>query len=172
MEKLEQKDLMFNDIYFIMRKFLLECDLTDTSIEYQKKIVDDCLKKYTIYKLQELNANKMISENVTKKLNMVDLFETLASMIPKEKHFDTLRFYTHYILDIACPLQGRSITWWSDEEQKEVEASFNEEGKWDKLNTPLNEDYVNTFKFVYDVFQNNFMVKNPVKKITNKSENN
>ncbi len=45
MEKLEQKDLMFNDIYFIMRKFLLECDLTDTSIEYQKKIVDDCLKK-------------------------------------------------------------------------------------------------------------------------------
>ena len=44
MEKLEQKDLMFNDIYFMMRKFLLECDLTDTSIEYQKKIVDDCLK--------------------------------------------------------------------------------------------------------------------------------
>lgn len=37
MEKLEQKDLMFNDIYFMMRKFLLECDLTDTSIEYQKR---------------------------------------------------------------------------------------------------------------------------------------
>lgn len=49
---------------------------------------------------------------------------------------------------------------------------FNTDGKWDKLNTPLNEDYVKTFEFVYDVFQNNFMVRDSIKKITSKSENN
>lgn len=162
MEKL--KDIMFNDIYFNMRKFLFECDWTDTSIEYQKKLVDDCLKKYTIQKLNEIVHNQMIGETLSEELNLFDYFDVLAKKIPKEKYFDTLRFYTHYILDIAGSLQGCGITWCSDEEQEETEASFNEEGKWDKLNTPLNVDYVNTFKFVYDVFHNNFMVKDTVKR--------
>ena len=129
------------------------------------------MNQYIIEKIQLLYSNKMICEGVCEELNFLDLFDELVSMIPKEKYFDTIRFYTHYILEISGSLQGWSIPWMSDSDQTELEVSFNKEGKCDKLNTPLNEDYVKTFKFVHDVFQNNFIMKHPTKKIISKSEN-
>lgn len=173
MKQLTNDKISFNDIIFKMNQYVMQqSNCFDPDIEKQKELVESCLKKYTIEKLQELNSNKMISDDAAKELSMIDLFEELAGMIPKEKHFDTLRFYTHYILEIAGSLQGWSITWWSNDDQEDLEVLFNMDGKWDKLNTPLNEDYVKTFVFVYDIFQNNFMVKDSAKKITSKSENN
>ncbi len=172
MENLTNNDVTFSDIIFKMNRYVMKNNCFELSIENQKELVETFLRKYTIEKLQELNSNKMISDEAAKELNLIDLFEELANMIPKEKHFDTLRFYTHCILEISGFLQGWSITWESDEDQKELEVLFNEEGKWDKLNTTLNEDYVKTSKFVYDIFQNNFMVKDSSKKITGKSEKN
>lgn len=173
MKQLTNDKISFNDIIFKMNQYVMQqSNCFEPDIEKQKELVESCLKKYTIEKLQELNSNKMISDEVAKELSMIDLFEELAGMIPKEKHFDTLRFYTHYILEIAGSLQGWSITWWSNDDQEDLEVLFNMDGKWDKLNTPLNEDYVKTFVFVYDIFQNNFMVKDSAKKITSKSENN
>lgn len=173
MKQLTNDKISFNDIIFKMNQYVMQqSNCFDSDTEKQKELVESCLKKYTIEKLQELNSNKMISDEVAKELSMIDLFEELAGMIPKEKHFDTLRFYTHYILEIAGSLQGWSITWWNNDDQEDLEVLFNMDGKWDKLNTPLNEDYVKTFVFVYDIFQNNFMVKDSAKKITSKSENN
>lgn len=173
MKQLTNDKISFNDIIFKMNQYVMQqSNCFDPDIEKQKELVESCLKKYTIEKLQELNSNKMISDEAAKELSMIDLFEELAGMIPKENHFDTLRFYTHYILEIAGSLQGWSITWWSNDDQEDLEVLFNMDGKWDKLNTPLNEDYVKTFVFVYDIFQNNFMVKDSAKKITSKSENN
>lgn len=173
MKQLTNDKISFNDIIFKMNQYVMQqSNCFEPDIEKQKELVESCLKKYTIEKLQELNSNKMISDEDAKELSMIDLFEELAGMIPKEKHFDTLRFYTHYILEIAGSLQGWSITWWSNDDQEDLEVLFNMDGKWDKLNTPLNEDYVKTFVFVYDIFQNNFMVKDSAKKITSKSENN
>lgn len=173
MKQLTNDKISFNDIIFKMNQYVMQqSNCFEPDIEKQKELVESCLKKYTIEKLQELNSNKMISDEAAKELSMIDLFEELAGMIPKEKHFDTLRFYTHYILEIAGSLQGWSITWWNNDDQEDLEVLFNMDGKWDKLNTPLNEDYVKTFVFVYDIFQNNFMVKDSAKKITSKSENN
>ncbi len=173
MKQLTNDKISFNDIIFKMNQYVMQqSNCFEPDIEKQKELVESCLKKYTIEKLQELNSNKMISDEDAKELSMIDLFEELAGMIPKEKHFDTLRFYTHYILEIAGSLQGWSITWWNNDDQEDLEVLFNMDGKWDKLNTPLNEDYVKTFVFVYDIFQNNFMVKDSAKKITSKSENN
>lgn len=173
MKHLTNDKISFNDIIFKMNQYVMQqSNCFDPDIEKQKELVESCLKKYTIEKLQELNSNKMISDDAAKELSMIDLFEELAGMIPKENHFDTLRFYTHYILEIAGSLQGWSITWWNNDDQEDLEVLFNMDGKWDKLNTPLNEDYVKTFEFVYDIFQNSFMVKNSAKKITSKSENN
>lgn len=171
-KKFANKDINFMDIIYKMNQYVMQNNCFDPSIEKQKELVDSCLKKYTIEKLQELNSNKIISDEAAKELSMIDLFEELASIIPKEKHFDTLRFYTHYVLEISGSLQGWCIPWSSSEEQEELEAAFNMDGKWNELKTPLNEDYVNTFKFVYDVFQNRFMVKYSVKKITSNQENN
>lgn len=164
-------NMCFNDIMYKMNQYIMENNPYDFDIESQKKLVDTCLKKYTIEKIQLLGFNKMISDDLCEELNFLDLFDELVSMIPKGKYFDTIRFYTHYILEISGSLQGWSIPWMSDSDQTELEAFFNKEGKWDKLNTPLNEDYVRTFKFVYDVFQNNFMIKESTKKITGKPEN-
>lgn len=173
MKQLTNDKISFNDIIFKMNQYVMQqSNCFEPDIEKQKELVESCLKKYTIEKLQELNSNKMISDEAAKELSMIDLFEELAGMIPKEKHFDTLRFYTHYILEMAGSLQGWSITWWNNDDQEDLEVLFNMDGKWDKLNTPLNEDYVKTFVFVYDIFQNNFMVKDSAKKITSKSENN
>ncbi len=170
MKQLTNAEINFMDIFFKMNGYVMEQNnCFDPSIEKQKELVESCLKKYTIEKLQELNSTKMISDKAAKELSLIDLFEELASIIPKEKYFDTLKFYIHYILEISGSLQGWSITWCNSSNQEELEASFNEEGKWNELNTPLNEDYVRTFKFVYDIFQNKFMVKDSAKKISSKS---
>ena len=170
MEELNNKNTNFNDIFYRMNRLIMETRPKEFSIESQKELVKLCLKKYTLEKLQELGFNKMISDAESKALDLIGLFDILVTMIPKKKHFDTIRFYIHYILEFAGSLQGWSITWYS-ENQEDTEILFDIDGKWTELTTPLNEDYAQTFKFVYDVFKNKFMVKSPVKKINSKSKN-
>lgn len=123
MKQLINGEINFKDIIYKMNQYIIQQDnCFDPSIENQKELVETCLKKYTIEKLQELNSNKMISDEAAKELSMIDLFEELADVVPKENHFDTLRFYTHYILEIAGSLQGWSITWWNNDDQEDLEV--------------------------------------------------
>ena len=120
-----KNDMCFNDIIYKMNQFIMENNPYDFDIERQKELVDTCLKKYTIEKIQLLGSNKIISEDVCKELNFIDLFDELVCMIPKEKYFDTIRFYTHYILEISGSLQG--CHWQREHEVSPARGLFRQE---------------------------------------------
>ena len=75
----------FNEIFYKMNRIIMETQPKEFSIESQKELVELCLKKYTLEKLQELGFNKMISDTESKALDLIiGLFDILVTMIPKK----------------------------------------------------------------------------------------
>ena len=156
------------DIYPIIDIQLMKEDYWDLDVENKKRVIDKSLKQYIIFKINEINSNALCETN--KELSTIELFELLSSLIPKEEHFDTIRHFTHYILQICSNLQGWSILWWGEEDDELVEnplVEFDIDGKWNKLVTDDRTDLVKTFKFTYHVFMNEFMVikKDEIKRL-------
>ena len=147
------------DIYNKIDIQLMEEDYWNLDIEDRKRLIDKFLKQYIILKINEINSNALCETN--KELSTIELFELLSSLIPKEEHFDTIRHFTHYILGICDNLQGWSVMWWGEENEELIAnplVEFDINGRWDKLVTDDRTDLVKTFKFVYYVFQNEFML--------------
>lgn len=150
------------DIYFIVDSNVMKQGYWDKTIEEKKLSIEQELKKYIILKMNEIDENISLFNYDVENENLIDLLQALANMIPKELHFETLRHFVHYLLNIASNLQGWSIIWY-EEENKELKNNpvidFNEDGKWNSLTTLATEedDYVKIFAFVNDVFQNQFM---------------
>jgi len=166
--------ISITDIYHTIDSNLVEQNFWESNFKQKKKLLDDELKKYIISKL-------CILQNVPADLNDLNidqLLTLLARKIPREEHFNTLRHFTHYILQIAGQLQGWSITWYGEYDQNLIAdpvISFNENDLWDSLTTYAKDDetdYVKVFNFVYDVFCNNFMVRKSQKKLTMPVNNN
>lgn len=157
-----------NDIYIRMDNELLKEDYWDLNMDDKKELIDKALKKYIIFKINEINSNALRETN--KEMSTIELFELLSSLISKEEHFDTIRHFTHYILQICSNLQGWSILWWGEEDDELVKnplVEFDIDGKWNKLVTDNRTDLVKTFKFVYHIFKTEFMVvkKDEIKKL-------
>jgi len=150
------------DIYFKLGAKLMLNGYLDADIDEKKELIDEELKQYTIQKIHEINPN-IIVEDSTQNLSVVELVEILGTQIPKSEHADTISQFVHYILNVAGGLQWRSITWWQEEKETLIqtpEVDFDEHNFWDKLTTHQDTDYVQTFTFVYDVFQYHFMKSN------------
>jgi len=154
--------LEMKDIYYIIDSSLMEQNFWNLDIEEKKILIEQELKKYIISKINEIDKNISLPDNNIGNTKTIDLLQILATIIPKENHFDTLRHFIHYILNVASNLQGWSIIWY-EEENPELKNNpiidFNEDGKWNSLTTLATEDdnYVKIFAFVNDVFQNQFM---------------
>jgi len=156
------------DIYYKIDSNIVSHNFWEVNIEEKKKLIDTELKKYIISKLQELNLTRAISSESSQELSVNDLLQILASNISQEQHFDTLRHFTHYIIQVAGTLQNWSIIWWVEDEEDLIQLpliEFNESGLWTNVKTHEKTDYVRLFNFVYDVFNNNFLVKNTPKKL-------
>lgn len=156
------------DIYNKIDIQLMEEDYWNLDIEDRKRLIDKFLKQYIILKINEINFNALCETN--KELSTIELFELLSSLIPKEEHFETIRHFTHYILQISSNLQGWSIIWWGEEDDELVEnplVEFDIDGKWNKLVTDDRTDLVKIFKFAYHIFMNEFMVikKDEIKRL-------
>lgn len=153
--------MYFMDIYYAVDHNLIESDYYGKDIDGKKKLIDKCLKEYAISKILEINSQK---ENMNyDNLSLNELIEILSNLIPKEKHFDTIRHFTHYILNVAGNLQNFGIIWMVEEKEELIqkpEANFNIEGKWENLITHENTSYLEVFNHVYHIFQNEFMLKN------------
>lgn len=156
--------LEMRDIYYKVDSNIVKKGFWQKDIEGQKELIQQELKKYTASKIAEIDQSKSLPEASLEQIDIVELVEMLGTMIPKEKHFDTLRHFTHYILNVASNLQGYSIIW-SCEENHELKnnpvINFDIDGKWNSLTTISTEDddYVKIFAFVNDVFLNQFMTK-------------
>ena len=152
--------IALNDIYFKVDSSIVSRDFWKVSMDEKKQLIDDELKKYIISKIVELDTVKMLSDDAENTLSVNDLLNTLANKIPKEQHFETLRHFTHYILQVAGSLQSWYITWFCEDNPELIETPltrFNDDGLWDDLKTHVDTDYVKAFNFVYDVFNNSFM---------------
>lgn len=164
------------DIYYKVDSSIVNQGFWQKDVEGKKSLIEQELKNYILFKIAEIDKSKSLVNSSLENVELIDLLEILASIIPKEKHFDTLRHFIHYILNVAGNLQNYSIIWWEEEDSKLENnplIDFDENGIWNSLTT-LNEeehDYVKIFIFVYDVFKNKFMVhKNQTKVIINKSK--
>lgn len=156
------------DIYYKIDFNIVSQNFWKIDIVEKKKLINIELKKYIISKLEELNLTSAISSESSQELSVNDLVQILASNIPSEDHFNTLRHLIHYIVQVAGSLQNWSIIWWQEDEDELISfplVEFDEHGLWTNLKTHEKTDYVQTFNFVYDVFNNNFMTKNVPKKL-------
>jgi len=153
--------IFIRDIYYKVDSELVQQNFWKLDIEQKKKLIDSELKKYIVSKLKELDSTLLL-ESKNEKMNVGELLVILSNNIPEDQHFDTLRHFTHYILQVASSLQSWSITWWNDNDVALNDSpivKFDENGLWTDLITSDNIDYIKTFNCVYDVFNNNFMVK-------------
>ena len=153
--------MKFMDIYNTIDINLLENDYYNQDIIGKKTLIDKYLKEYAISKILEINKVKTIQIDENASIN--ELVRLLSELIPQEKHFDTIRHFTHYILNVASNLQNFAIVWWVDGESDLIEnpvADFNIEEKWESITTHEQTSYLKTFDFAYDTFRNKFMQKN------------
>ena len=147
---------MYGDLYYKVNSYALNSDYNSSSTERKKEIIDEGLKEYILSKLPDNESYK--------ELDLIDLFTILVDET-KEETFNTLRFFIHYILDVAGALQGRNIIWCEQLDFKKPSVEFDEE-IWDKLETSKDTSYKDIFFFVHDIFMSHFMCKekNLVKK--------
>ena len=88
---------MYNDIYSYLGTFLLNNNWYFKDFNTQKELLELGFKSYIISKINILEPNlKTINSN----LSLIDLYLILSNLIPKENHFNTLRFFTNYLLSI------------------------------------------------------------------------
>lgn len=149
------------DIYSKVGMKLAMQNFDFATVEEKKQLVDDNLKTYLIEKVSKINGTSTFVDSKNA-ISVEELVNLLGELIPTEKHFDTLRHLTHFILNIAGEMQMHSIVWYSKTDQEFVdkqEASFDSEGKWDSLTTHQEHSYVQTFHQVYGIFKEVFMAK-------------
>lgn len=155
-------NITMQDIYSEVNYYLRKNDFHNIdSISERKRLVNEELKKYVISKILELDSNISISDE----MDLYFLVELLGRLIPKEEHFDTIRHLIHFVLQIASDMQGWYIVWYVKESNSYINnpeiLKYNE--MWDTLKTHQDENLVQTFKFVYDTFENHFMEKHHIK---------
>ena len=155
-------NITMQDIYSEVNYNLRKNDFHNIdSISERKRLVNEELKKYVISKILELDSNISISDE----MDLYFLVELLGRLIPKEEHFDTIRHFVHFVLQIASDMQGWYIVWYVKESNAYINnpeiLKYNE--MWDTLKTHQDENLVQTFKFVYDTFENHFMEKHHIK---------
>ena len=153
----------FRDIYFKVGINLAKNNFDFRTTGVQKEQVDKYLKVYLIDKLNEINSSQINNSN--NEITVETLVDELGDLIPQERHFDTIRHLTHFILNIAGEMQSWSIVWYSENNPEFIDnalVKFKYDGKWESLTTHNDESYVKTFKQVYGIFKEKFMVKEKI----------
>lgn len=149
----------WNDIFRGIDSYTVSHGFYETDAKGQKTLVDEGLKRYLSSKITELDSTKKIPGEKVSEVSVEELIDFLSSMVPADKHFDTLRFVTHYILNISSFIQGWEIVWFGDDEIPVdlPTATFNEAGKWDKITTNEKTPYPQIAKFAYEIFKGQFL---------------
>lgn len=156
-----------NDIYYYMDTKLDENWMFVKSIDDKKRIFDNAMKEYLLEKISQLGIDGVLESSHKDEVSTVELVEVLGALIPEENHFDTLRHLTHCVINVASFMQRKMIVWYSEEKPEFINnqsALFDSEGYWDSFSTHKEDSYVSDFEFAYDVFMNDFMVKQKVLK--------
>lgn len=156
------------DVYRNVGYKLAEESFDVQSTETKKQLVDMHLKQYLIEKISKMKGVPLFSDP-SNEISVEDLVTQLGESIPMERHFDTLRHLTHFIINIAGEMQGWSITWSTEAKSEFIDnplATFKEDGKWDSLITHEKHSHVKIFHQVYGIFKEKFMSKDKNPQLT------
>lgn len=151
-----KKNISTKDIY---HKIRIEYSFYEESIENQKIILDNELKKYISLKICEL-YNNVINPNDLEFLTTEELIQMLIKEIPSEMHNDILSNIIHAILNFAGNLQGYSVVWYEEKNMELIntpEIVFDKQGLWTELKTHKNTSYNKIFALVYNTFLSSVM---------------
>ena len=151
------------DIYYKMNQRLIEENYWALNMKEKKELINNELIKYTVTKIQELNPHFKYDQS----MDITTLLEIFNNLIDEEEKFETLRHFTHLILNIASSFQEYEIIWWVKSNKKLIKnptCDFNEENKWNTLTTHSETDLIKTFNLVNETFNNNFLNQNKIKR--------
>ena len=161
-ENFSEKNTDFKDIYY---KIKLDSSFNLETIEEQKTILDDELRKYLSLKLSEIYYNVITPQDL-EILTTEELMTIIINEIPTNMHNETLNHIIHAIINFSGSLQGYCIIWYEEENDTLIqnpELIFDEEGKWIEFKTNKNTPYQIIFNSAYDTFLSKVMVKNDPK---------
>lgn len=146
-----------NDIYMYVDFRIVERDFWEVSMEEKKKLIDEELKKYIVYKMKELDSSFMIPKE--NNLSVMDLLKQLSLKVSTEQKHE-LSHFTHYILKVVSALQSYYVVWFIDDTVPAGEPVLecDSSGLWQNIKTRDDIDSISIFSFVYDAFQNQFMI--------------
>lgn len=150
------------DIYYKMNQRLIEENYWALNMKEKKELINNELIKYTVTKIQEFNPHFKYDQS----MDITTLLEIFNNLIDEEEKFETLRHFTHLILNIASSFQEYEIIWWVESDKDLIDnpiCDFNEENKWNTLTTHQKTDLIKTFKLVNETFNNNFLNHNKAK---------
>lgn len=140
--------LMMKDVQYKIDSYIVENGFFEADNTGKKELVETGIKKYMIEKIGESNKGRNILCSKKKETTLHELAETLAEIIPKEMHGETLAYLTYYVLGIAGFMQEHYIKWSVEEDQSLITYPLvenDQDGVWDKLVTNRNTPYVKTF---------------------------
>ena len=146
----------FDDVYKI-RFNLINRNYDEKSINEQKEIIEEELIKYLLRKINELDSSCVLPNDN----NLIDIMSLIEKRLSKEE-VGSFSHVIFFILNIASCMQGRTIIWWCEDGEKlkdNPEISFDDDGYWDKVTTHKDTNMIQIFNFVYDIFKNNYMIK-------------
>lgn len=149
----------WNDIFRSIDSYTVSHGFYESDDKEKKTLVDEGLKRYLSFKITELDSTKKLPDEKVSEVSVEELIDLLSGMIPEDKHFDTLRFVTHYILNISSFIQGWEIIWFGDDETPVdlPTATFNEAGKWEKIISHEKTPYSQIAKFACEIFEGQFL---------------
>ena len=137
---------MYDDIYAYLSNYLINNNWLESDFDAQKRILEEGFKDYILLKIYSIKAD---FRKINNDLSLKDLYLILSSLIPKEEHFKTLRFFTHYLLSIISDWQNYEAIWVSQDLGDTI-SIYIRDNKWEMLVT--NDDYVYSFLSLYYCF--------------------
>lgn len=156
--------LNFKDVYKINTR--LGLDYMTAEVDVKKEIIERELKTYLVSKVSEANFLPNEIEN----LDNITIYDLLGILSELYDYIDeeSLSQLTHYILIVTSNIQGFEVVWYIEDDERlitEPKIEFDINGCWDKLITHKDTNGMTSFMFVYDVFMNNFLIKDETKKL-------
>lgn len=123
-------------------------------------MVEKGLKWYINQQNALQEPSKHIQEENLEDVSLQELAEVLGGLIPEERHFDTIRHLTHYVLGIATTIQDYAVVWEVRDDEGLIDnplSTYDENGKLNKFITHKKTSYVTAFDFALqsldDVFE-------------------
>lgn len=104
-------DFTTRDVYHIINVALMEKDYHSLSIDKKRNAVTECFNNYFAYKISQLHANLLESEECN---TPIDYLRVLESIVEGDR-MESLSHPVHCLMSLISGLQSYEIVWEIDD---------------------------------------------------------